>query len=34
MPHEKLFEPISLGAIRAPNRVLMAPLTRGRTQAG
>ena len=25
-----LFDPIALGAIRAPNRVLMAPLTRGR----
>jgi N-ethylmaleimide reductase len=25
-----LFEPITIGAIRAPNRILMAPLTRGR----
>ncbi|WP_066549867.1 MULTISPECIES: alkene reductase [unclassified Sphingomonas] len=25
-----LFDPIDLGAVRAPNRVLMAPLTRGR----
>jgi len=25
-----LFDPIQLGAIRAPNRVIMAPLTRGR----
>lgn len=25
-----LFDPVALGAIRAPNRVLMAPLTRGR----
>ena len=25
-----LFDPIRLGAIHAPNRVLMAPLTRGR----
>jgi len=25
-----LFDPIELGAIRAPNRILMAPLTRGR----
>ena len=25
-----LFDPISLGAIEAPNRILMAPLTRGR----
>lgn len=28
--HEALFQPISLGAIEAPNRILMAPLTRGR----
>ena len=26
-----LFEPVQLGAIHAPNRVLMAPLTRGRS---
>lgn len=26
----KLFEPIQLGAIRAPNRILMAPMTRAR----
>lgn len=26
----RLFDPIQLGAIAAPNRVLMAPLTRGR----
>ena len=25
-----LFEPITIGAIHAPNRILMAPLTRGR----
>ena len=25
-----LFDPIALGAIEAPNRILMAPLTRGR----
>ena len=25
-----LFDPINLGAISAPNRILMAPLTRGR----
>ena len=25
-----LFDPIRLGAIAAPNRILMAPLTRGR----
>jgi N-ethylmaleimide reductase len=28
-----LFDPIALGAIHAPNRVLMAPLTRGRATA-
>jgi len=28
--HDSLFQPIQLGAIAAPNRVLMAPLTRGR----
>ena len=27
---EKLLQPIQLGAISAPNRVIMAPLTRGR----
>jgi N-ethylmaleimide reductase len=26
----KLFEPITIGAIHAPNRILMAPMTRGR----
>ena len=26
-----LFDPINLGAIKAPNRILMAPLTRGRS---
>ena len=26
-----LFDPIQLGAISAPNRILMAPLTRGRS---
>jgi len=25
-----LFDPIKLGALSAPNRILMAPLTRGR----
>jgi hypothetical protein len=25
-----LFDPITLGAVEAPNRILMAPLTRGR----
>ena len=29
-----LFDPIRLGAIHAPNRVLMAPLTRGRATRG
>lgn len=29
-----LFDPIDLGAIRAPNRVVMAPLTRGRANGG
>jgi 2,4-dienoyl-CoA reductase-like NADH-dependent reductase (Old Yellow Enzyme family) len=28
-----LFDPITLGAIEAPNRILMAPLTRGRADA-
>lgn len=32
--HETLFQPIQLGAIHAPNRVLMAPLTRGRSEPG
>ena len=33
--HDKLFEPLKLGAIEASNRVIMAPLTRGRsTQPG
>jgi N-ethylmaleimide reductase len=27
-----LFDPITLGAISAPNRILMAPLTRGRSE--
>jgi N-ethylmaleimide reductase len=29
-----LFDPIALGAILAPNRILMAPLTRGRSSNG
>ncbi len=29
-----LFEPLALGAINAPNRIVMAPLTRGRSIAG
>lgn len=33
--HESLFQPLRMGAIEAQNRVLMAPLTRGRsTQPG
>lgn len=28
--HDALFQPLRLGAITAPNRILMAPLTRGR----
>lgn len=33
--HHALFEPLSLGAIHARNRIIMAPLTRGRsTQPG
>ena len=28
--HDALFQPLRLGAIEAPNRILMAPLTRGR----
>lgn len=28
--HEPLFQPVRLGAIEAPNRIIMAPLTRGR----
>lgn len=34
MHTEALFQPVKLGAIEAPNRVLMAPLTRGRASAG
>ena len=29
--HDALFQPIELGAIHAKNRILMAPLTRGRS---
>ncbi|HQS96067.1 MAG: alkene reductase [Novosphingobium sp. 17-62-19] len=28
--HDPLFQPVRLGAIEAPNRIIMAPLTRGR----
>ncbi|MFN4135919.1 MAG: alkene reductase [Novosphingobium sp.] len=31
--HEPLFQPLNLGAITAPNRIIMAPLTRGRATA-
>lgn len=31
--HEPLFQPIRLGAIDLPNRIIMAPLTRGRASA-
>ncbi len=33
MPTHSLFDPIKLGAILAPNRIMMAPLTRGRSTA-
>ncbi|WP_336985754.1 alkene reductase [Altererythrobacter aquiaggeris] len=32
--HDSLFQPLELGAITAPNRILMAPLTRGRADDG
>ncbi len=32
--HDELFQPIKLGAIEAPNRIIMAPLTRGRADTG
>lgn len=32
--HDELFQPLQLGAITAPNRILMAPLTRGRADPG
>lgn len=32
--HEALFQPLNLGAIEAKNRILMAPLTRGRSDPG
>ena len=35
MPHDNLFEPLTMGALEAKNRIFMAPLTRGRaTQPG
>jgi 2,4-dienoyl-CoA reductase-like NADH-dependent reductase (Old Yellow Enzyme family) len=32
--HDALFQPIEFGAIQCPNRILMAPLTRGRADPG
>lgn len=32
--NESLFQPVQLGSIAAPNRILMAPLTRGRAGPG
>lgn len=32
--HDALFQPVTLGAIECPNRILMAPLTRGRSDPG
>jgi N-ethylmaleimide reductase len=32
--HDALFQPIDLGEIACPNRILMAPLTRGRSDPG
>jgi N-ethylmaleimide reductase len=32
--HDALFQPLKLGAIETANRILMAPLTRGRADAG
>ncbi len=32
--HDALFQPIRYGAIEAPNRIVMAPLTRGRADPG
>jgi N-ethylmaleimide reductase len=34
MPYEKLFTPMSLGRLRLPNRLIMAPLTRMRAGSG
>lgn len=34
MPTPTLFDPLQLGAISAPNRIIMAPLTRGRAGPG
>lgn len=32
--HDSLFQPLRLGAIESPNRIIMAPLTRGRADPG
>ena len=32
--HDELFQPLTMGAIEAKNRIFMAPLTRGRADAG
>ena len=32
--HDALFQPLTLGAIEAKNRIMMAPLTRGRSDPG
>ncbi|MDA7518165.1 alkene reductase, partial [bacterium] len=34
MKHASLFEPLQLGALTLPNRILMAPLTRARANEG
>lgn len=34
MPHTALFSPLKAGALALPNRILMAPLTRCRAEAG
>ncbi len=34
MTHAPLFEPLKAGAINLPNRILLAPLTRTRAEAG
>jgi len=32
--HDALFQPLQLGAFTAKNRIMMAPLTRGRSDPG
>jgi len=34
MKHPSLFKPLQLGALTLPNRIIMAPLTRARTEEG